>query len=188
MQKAKLLFLFLTLCFINQILAQGKIYQGPDVPSGDIAAEREGYMTGNRVYLYFQNTTELADWPRVDASLWPDTYEGTRTLDGIGLLVGARVYVENDTIPVDNWTDIQSKNNLDTLYYIQTSYRQKMDTDPTGTIEWGYYPVFGYFNENSEYPAMSNRPNSWHTAGWPSTGDKLKWQGEGGCRFGRVVS
>ena len=67
-------------------------------------------MNGNRVYLYFQNTTELADWPRVDASLWPNTYEGTRTLDGIGLLVGARVYIENDTIPVDNWHDINSKN------------------------------------------------------------------------------
>ena len=31
-----------------------------------------------------------------------------------------------------------------------------MDVDPTGTVEYGLYPVFGYFNETSEYPAMSN--------------------------------
>ena len=171
----------------GQIFAQGKPYEGPDDAAGDIAAEREGYMTGNRVYLYFQNTTELADWPRVDASLWPNTYEGTRTLDGIGLLVGARVYIENDSVPVDQWEDINSKTNLDTLYYCQTSYRQGMDTDPTGTVEWGFYPVFGYFNENSEYPAMSNRSNSWPQSGWPASGNDLKWPGEWDGRFGRGV-
>ena len=188
MQKLKIWCLLIMLCFSGKLLtAQGKNYEGPDDPAGDIAAEREGYMNGNRVYLYFQNTTELADWPRLDASLWPNTYEGTRTLDGIGLVVGARVYIENDTIPIDNWDDIQSKTNLDTLYYCQTSYRQHMDTDPTGTIEWGFYPAFGYFNENSEYPAMSNRPGSWPTVGWPSNGDQLKWQGEWDGRFGRGV-
>jgi hypothetical protein len=183
----KFIYLFLSFCLSYQILAQGKIYEGPDDPAGDIAAEREGYMTGNRVYLYFQNTTELSDWPRVDASLWPNNYEGTRTLDGIGLLVGARVYLENDTIPVDNWNDIQNTPNLDTLYYCQTSYRQKMDTDPTGTIEWGFYPAFGYLDENSEYPAMSNRSGSWPVAGWPASGDELKWPGEWDGRFGRGV-
>lgn len=187
MKKLKYLFLILCLFNINEIWAQGKEYKGPDDAAGDLAAEREGYMSGNRVYLYFQNTTELADWPRVDASLWPNNYDGTRTLDGIGLLVGARVYMENDTIPVDNWDEIQSKTNLDTLYYCQTSYRQKMDTDPTGTIEWGFYPVFGYFNENSEHPAMSNRPGSWPTAGWPASSNELKWQGEWDGRFGRGV-
>jgi len=187
MRKLLLLCLFLLLITTNSLFAQGKLYEGPDDPAGDIAAEREGYMTGNRVYLYFQNTTELADWPRVDASLWPNTYDGTRTLDGIGLLVGARVYIENDTIPVDNWEVINSKTDMDTLYFCQTSYRQKMDTDPSGTIEWGYYPVFGYFNENSEYPAMSNRSNSWPPAGWPASGNELKWAGEWDGRFGRGV-
>ena len=28
---------------------------GPDDSAGDIAAEREGYMTGNRIFLYFRN-------------------------------------------------------------------------------------------------------------------------------------
>ena len=39
------------------LFAQSKKYEGPEDPAGDIAAEREGYMTGNRVFLYFRNTT-----------------------------------------------------------------------------------------------------------------------------------
>ena len=167
--------------------AQGRKYEGPDDPAGDVAAIRDGYMTGNRVHLYFKNTTELSDWPREDASFWPNTYEGTRMLDGIALLVGARVYIRDDTIPVDSWEEIQEYANLDTLYFCQTSYRQGMDQDPTGSIDWGFYPVFGYFNENSEYPAMSNRPESWPPDGWPSTGNELKWPGEWNGRFGRGV-
>ncbi len=50
------------------IFSQGKEYQGPEDPAGDIAAEKEGYMTGNRVFIYFRNTTELSDWPRVNVS------------------------------------------------------------------------------------------------------------------------
>ena len=53
---------------LGQIMGQGKEYEGPEDPAGDIAAEREGYMTGNRVFIYFRNTTELSDWPRVNVS------------------------------------------------------------------------------------------------------------------------
>ena len=34
------------------VFSQGVDYAGPDDPAGDIEAEREGYMNGNRVYLY----------------------------------------------------------------------------------------------------------------------------------------
>jgi hypothetical protein len=171
------------------LLAQGKLYDGPDDPAGDIAAEREGYMTGNRVFLYFQNNTELAKWVNGVVgspwSRWPNNLQGVRMLDGVGLLIGARVYVENDSIPVTDPAIIASRTDLDTLYFLQTSYREEMDTDPTGTIEWGIYPVFGYFYENSEYPAMSNHPSSWPPGGWPAAGNTLKWPGEWDGRFGR---
>ena len=62
-----------------------------------------------------------------------------------------------------------------------------MDNDPTGTVEWGFYPVFGYFNETGEYPALSNIANSWPIGGWPSTGFETKWPGEWNGRFGRGV-
>ena len=172
---------------------QGTDYAGPDDPAGDIEAEREGYMNGNRVYLYYRNTTELSDWPKPNVSKWPNNPEGTKMLDGIGLLVGARVYIQDDldettvdTIPITDLRNLAG-NDYHTLYYLQTSYREEMDTDPTGQVEWGFYPVFGYFNETSEYPALSRLPDSWPTAGWPSSSGPI-WPGEWNGRFGRGVT
>ena len=182
--------------FIDTICAQGKPYEGPEDPAGDIAAEKEGYMTGNRVFIYFRNTTELSDWPRVNVSKWPNNPDGLKMTDGIGLLIGAKVYIEDDndpstvdTIPITELPDLLNPNNdKHTLYYLQTSYREEMDLDPTGTVEWGFYPVFGYFDETGEYPALSNIPNSWPVNGWPSTGLATKWPGEWNGRFGRGVT
>jgi len=178
---------------ISLLFSQGKEYLGPQDPAGDIAAEKEGYMIGNRVYIYFRNTTELSDWPRVNVSKWPNNPNGLKMTDGIGLLVGAKVYIEDDgdvttldTIPLTELADIYTKDHH-TLYYLQTSYREEMDKDPTGTVEWGFYPVFGYFNETGEYPALSNIENSWPIGGWPSTGFETKWPGEWNGRFGRGV-
>ena len=48
-------YLFILLSAISISNSQSKMFQGPEDPAGDIAAEREGYMTGNRVFLYFRN-------------------------------------------------------------------------------------------------------------------------------------
>ena len=180
---------------IPSVFSQGRPYRGPDDPAGDIAAIRAGYMNGNRILLYFQNTTELSHWPEVNMSKWPNNYKGVRMLDGVALLVGARVFIRKtdaavDTIPVTDPVKIRfygAQKQLDTLYYLQTQYREEMDTDPTGTLKWGFYPPFGYFNETSEYPAMSNLPESWPPQGWPAQGRTLKWPGEWDGRFGRGV-
>ena len=184
--------LFKLFLFSSFILSQGTDYAGPDDPAGDIEAEREGYMNGNRVYLYYRNTTELSDWPKPNVSKWPNNPDGTKMLDGIGLLVGARVYIEDDldpstvdTIPITDLNELENKN-YHILHYLQTSYREEMDTDPTGQIEWGFYPVFGYFNENNEYPALSRLPDSWPSGGWPSAQGPI-WPGEWNGRFGRGV-
>lgn len=171
------------------VFGQGRPYEGPDDPAGDIAAVREGYMTGNRVFLYFQNTTELSDWPEVDVSRWPNDYTGTKMTDGINILICAEVFLENDTIPVTDPNIIASRNDLDTLWYCQTAFRGGLDLNPEGTLQWGFYPVFGYFrnDETNEYPAMSNLPNSWPPDGWPSTGGQLKWPGVWNGRFGLGV-
>ena len=192
--KSKIINIIILLFSLNCLIAQGKEYQGPEDPAGDIAAEKEGYMTGNRVFIYFRNTTELSDWPRVNVSKWPNNTNGLKMTDGIGLLVSAKVYIEDDgngttvdTIPLTDPIDIYSKNHH-TLYYLQTSYREEMDTDPTGTVEWGFYPTFGYFNETGEYPALSNIASSWPINGWPSIGFETKWIGEWNGRFGRGVT
>jgi hypothetical protein len=190
--RKKLMWIFLAqvLC-VTLVFAQGKLYEGPDDPAGDIEAEREGYMSGNRILLYFQNTTELAKWTETYVgsqwSRWPNTEIGVRMLDGIGLLIGAQVFLENNTIPVTDPYIIASRSDLDTLWFLQTSYREEMDTNPIGTVEWGIYPVYGYLNPNSEHPAMSNDSLSWPVGGWPSTGYSLKWPGEWNGRFGRGV-
>ena len=180
--------------FTYILFGQGKEYEGPEDPAGDPSAQREGYMSGNRVLIYFKNTTELSDWPAVNASRWPNNTNGLKMLDGIGLLVGAKVYIQDDslettvdTIPLTELVDIYTEDKH-TLYYLQTSYREEMDLDPTGTVEWGFYPVFGYFNESGEYPAVSNVQSSWPTNGWPSTGLDTKWPGEWNGRFGRGVT
>jgi len=186
-------FILLGLCLNSIQFGQGTDYAGPDDPAGDIEAEREGYMNGNRIYLYYQNTTELSSWPKPNVSKWPNNPDGTKMLDGVGLLVGARVYIEDDlnsstidTIPITNLYNLQNKD-YHTLYYLQTSYREEMDTDPSGQVEWGFYPVFGYFNENSEYPALSTLPDSWPNAGWPSSEGPI-WANEWNGRFGRGIT
>ena len=179
--------------FLSLLYSQGVDYAGPDDPAGDIEAEREGYMNGNRVYLYYKNTTQLSDWPKSNVSKWPNNPDGTKMLDGIGLLVGARVYIRDDldnstidTIPITNLSLLPNYDHH-ILHYLQTSYREEMDVDPTGTINWGFYPVFGYFNENGEYPAISRLPDSWPSAGWPSSTGNI-WAGEWNGRFGRGVT
>ena len=113
--------LFIVPLFFSLIFAQGKPYAGPEDPAGDPSAEREGYMTGNRVLLYFKNTTELSDWPATNASRWPNNNDGVKMVDGIGLLVGAKVYIKDDgdastvdTIPLTEPIDIftQDKHTL----------------------------------------------------------------------------
>lgn len=179
--------------FTSNVSGQGQPYAGPDDPAGDIAAEREGTMEGNRIYLYFKNTTEFSDWPKPSVSKWPNNDDGVKMVDGIGLLVGAKVYIENDTdpatidtIPITSASAISQATDTHELFYLQTSYREEMDTDPTGTVEWGFYPTFGYFNPSGDNPALSNKPGSWPVGGWPS-GNGLKWPGEWDGRFGRGV-
>ncbi len=174
-------------CWMTAFLyGQGRPYEGPDDPAGDIAARRMGFMSGNRVTVSFHNTTELGNFPN-GGSVWPNDENGLEMHSNIGLLIGARVFVINDTIPVTDLSQISNSDQIDTLYFLQTHFRRDMDVSSDGTVLAGFEPVFGYFNENSEYPAISNRPESWPPSGWPARGEELKWPGEWNGRFGRGV-
>jgi len=181
--------LLLTVLLIGQMYAQSKTYEGPIDESGDPGALRIGVMNGNRVSLRFSNKIALGGWPSPDVSLWPNDATGLNTLDALNLIIGNMVFIANDSTAVTNEADIQTRTDLDTLWYAQSSSLQGgfMDQNPTGTVDWGFYPVFGYFNELNDYPAMSNLPNSWPTRGWPSRGFEKKWPGEWNGRFGRGV-
>lgn len=180
--------LFIILFLIVNLFAQGREYNGPIDPAGDIAAIREGYMTGNRVFLLFNNRTQLSDWPRQEVSRWPNNYDGSKMVDGIALVIGAHVYLKNDSIPVTDPDEIANNENLKSLYFMETGYRESMDKNEVGDIQFGLYPVPGYFNVSGETPAMSNKPESWPSDGWPSTGYQKKWAGFWNGRFGKGVT
>jgi len=195
------LFLLLVLIFSSSLMSQErKHYEGPLDGAGDKAVERIGLMEGNNIRLQFRNTTELSDWgPGTDpfASKWPNDFRGSKMNDGVGLLIGARVFIEKDpnfkvdSMGVDEIGQIEAmhaQGMLDTLYYLQTSYREEMDTNEAGDIWWALYPVRGYMNNIPNVPpAVSNRPDSWPPDGWPSRGREKKWPGEWNGRFGRGV-
>ena len=186
-------FILFSLCFS---------YDGPDDGAGDPSATKESRMDGNRVLLFFKNTTQLSDWEApsglTDVSIWPNDGTGYRMLDGIGLLVGGKTYILDDqdettidTVIVDNSDEIEliqnnPNQNLHEVYFLQTSYREEMDEDELGLVKWGFHPVFGYVNSYQDSPALSDDPNTWPSA-WPSTGTMTKWPGEWDGRFGRGV-
>lgn len=190
MKHVFLLILCLGIVFLQhaEVLAQGRVYDGPEDGAGDPYLEREGFMTGNRVQMLFKNNTELGDYPRKDAVRWPKGIGGNVMHDGLGLLVTAPVFITQDSIPVTDTTQIRllaSQGLIDTLFYCETNYREEMDRDPTGQVEWGLHAAPGYMNTLSEVPAMSNDPNSWPLEGWLYTGRMRHWAGEWDGRFGR---
>ena len=94
-------------------------YNGPTDQAGDPSAIKEARMDGNRILLYFKNTTQLSNWEPpdglYDVSIWPNDGTGYRMLDGVALLVGGKAYIHDDgniktldTDIVDNEDDIQS--------------------------------------------------------------------------------
>ena len=177
------------------LFGQGEPYEGPKDPAGDPAWEREGFMNGNRMRMLFNNNTQIADYPRPDASKWPDNFSGTKILDVQAVLIGAEVYVTQDSIPVTDTTQVKAlaaDGKIDTLIFIQTQdYSNRgshmLDYNWNETVEWALAPVPGYLNPTQDFPAMSNKPNSWPLDGWPSAGERKKWQGEWNGRFGRGI-
>jgi len=181
------LFLFFT---FNIFAQGGRIYEGPDDPAADRAALREGVMDGNQFYTTFRNNTQIGYKFMVDGSKWPkDSEKGLQVYDQLSILIGGQVFLEQDTIPVTDETQIATRSDLDTLYFVeaQWNFEDMLDRNPEGDIVWGLHAVPGYFNELSETPAVSNDPLSWPVGGWPSRGDEKKWPGEWNGRFGRGV-
>lgn len=205
--------LLLIVLTASAVRAQKKPYEGPMDSAGDVAAEKIGWMEGNAVRIQVRNTTELSDWGTGTdpyATKWPNDFRGSKMNDGIGLLIGARVYIYNDGDPTtvdstpfdevylnemrQNYDDMVNAGQMHRLYYLQTSYREEQDTDPTGQVEWNFYPTRG--NVVGEYanwelpdapPAMMSKPFSWPNKGWPADGFNSKWQGLWNGRFGANV-
>jgi len=181
----------LLLLILSQIFAEsGKKYEGPEDPAGDRSAVRVGVMNGNQMLMAFSNNTQIANKYLLDGSKWPrDSESGLQIFDFLAVIVGAQVFLEQDSIPVTDEAEIASRDDLDTLHFVETiwNYHGMLDQNPAGDLVWGLHPVPGYYNELSETPAVSDDPFSWPVAGWPSRGFEKKWPGEWNGRFGRGV-
>jgi hypothetical protein len=177
----------ISIIFTGELSAQSKPYRGPTDESGEVGARRFGLMNGNRILLRFSNRISLGGWPNPNESLWPNDDTGLNTLDEFNLILGNMVFMANDSIPVTDEAEIQTRHDLDTLWFAQSSSMIAgfEDTNPQGTVAWAFEPVYGYFNRNQDYPAMSNRSESWPTDGWPIEGLQKDWAGEWKGRYGR---
>ena len=173
MQKTLLLIVFVFIIPII-IVGQGRPYEGPEDPAGDISEEREGYMNGNRVVLYFKNGGQIADifkfgYNNPKDSKWPNNFSGTRMIDVGSIEVFSKVFVKNDSIPVTDLNEIESlrsNGEIDSLMFVQIGWKWKNDKNYEETILWDFMPVKGYLNPAQDYIAMSNKPDSWPIEGW----------------------
>ena len=193
----KIIIKFLTLlllCIVPfNVMGQNNLYEGPDDPAGDPAMEREGFMNGNRFRMHFTNNSQISDYPRHDASKWPDDFSGTKLLDVAAVLIGAEIYVTQDSIPVTDTLEVAAlaaQGLIDTLIFLQTADyvvgSHAVDFNWNRTVEWALSPVPGYVNLSQDFPAMSNKPYSWPPS-WPAEGLETKWPGEWNGRFGRGI-
>jgi len=180
--------LFTLILLSTPLFGQGRPYEGPEDPAGDIAAIRIGYLNGNRIFLAFENNTAFAVGGKPISSKWPNNYEGTVMLDRVSLLIGAEVFVRQDSIPVTDLAEVaRLRAEIDTLFFIQSNDPGRNDQNYDATIDWALYPVPGYFNETQDFVAMSNFPTSWPPQGWPAPNFATKWPGEWNGRFGRGI-
>jgi hypothetical protein len=172
----------------SRVIGQNRQYEGPDDPAGDPAAEREAFMDGNRFIIKLRSSGVTGHWGFLDGTKWPaNSPEGLAMYDDCRILIGGKVFVTNDSIPVTDPAALAVRSGLDSLYLVEAPTHEHSETSPDGTATWTLTPVFGYFNVLSESPAVSIDANTWPPAGWPSRGDEVKWPGEWNGRFGRGI-
>ena len=68
-------------------------------------------------------------------------------VDGIGLFSRRKEFIKDDpTTRIDSTVvtdrDVIRNKDLHKLYFLQTSYRERMDVNPAGTFEYGFYPFW----------------------------------------------
>jgi hypothetical protein len=184
--KLGILSLLLAAVLIAQVTPQVQMFRNE--PKGNIQYRKKGTLDGNLVRTIYQNSGEISDWfdgaVRAPHGEWPKG-SGHRSLDGLGLLIGARVKITDATGKVKYITPIES------------AYREEMDVDPVTRDIWGLEPVPGYVNPASTKPGV-NVDKSTFPSQWPrsifydlygTAEDSIKkWDGFWYGYFGRGVS
>ncbi len=146
----KTFIVLLLLGLMNTLLAQG---------NGDATLLRIGFHTGNRAGISFYNDGQIAGF-RVDTDIrgeWP---------------LGSGENYIGDLIPLIG-VEFTNANNK-TLQSVSISRgprnNQGLERHPVKGYFWGFNPIPGFINPNSESVAMSHIPNSWPLGGWADPG------------------
>lgn len=121
-------------------------------PHGNAVLRKKGIMDGNLIRTMYFNQAEVGRWPDQPSGEWPKG-TGHSYLDGVCMLVGAKVTVNVNGIPVD-------------ITPMEAAYREHVDKDPVTGEDWGWEPVPGYLNPTGNSPAISNNSRSWPEL-WP---------------------
>ncbi|MBE2280386.1 MAG: hypothetical protein IAE91_08345 [Ignavibacteriaceae bacterium] len=165
------------LSFIVLFLLAGStieiIAQNTRVPGrGDATLRRIGYHTGNRVGISYYNDGQISGFNTgVDIrGEWP---------------LGSGENYIGDLIPLIGLEYITNSGEVRHSVTISRGPRrgQSDERHPQFGYFWGFNPLPGFLNPNSESVAMSHLPNSWPLGGWadkPSYVDaegKTVWNG-----------
>lgn len=128
-----------------------------DEPKGNIQYRKKGMLDGNLVRTVYFNNGSISDWFTDAVSgphgEWPKG-TGHRSLDGLAILIGAKVKAKN-LLGQDVF-----------ITPIESGYREEMDRDPVNGTIWGLEPVPGYVRETSTSPAV-DADTSTYPAKWP---------------------
>jgi hypothetical protein len=145
----------IALFFLSTILGQEApevIQAYRDDPYGTSVLRKKGILDGNLLRTMYFNQGEIGKWPDQPSGEWPKG-SGHSYLDGICVLVGARVLVRVGGIPT-------------IITPMEAAYREHFDRDPVSGEPWGWEPVPGYLNPTGDSPAISNDSRSWPEI-WP---------------------
>lgn len=162
----------------------------PDEYRGQESLIARGILDGNLIETNFRNHGELARWNDLPWGVWPRGIGG-RHIDGIGIMVSARVPAERAKWPFYNGRPDTLVNPV-ILTYRDAGKR----LGPDGSL-WGWLPINGFHNEtrfNSRgqlepTPALSDDPTSWPSF-WPDrldNPDDPGWSNQWNGFFGRGV-
>ncbi|MEW5799525.1 MAG: hypothetical protein AB1728_11030 [Bacteroidota bacterium] len=169
-------------------VAQQQIQMFRDEPKGNIQYRKKGMLEANLVRTVYSNDAQISDWfngvNRGPHGEWPKG-TGHRSLDGLALLIGAKVKITNAFGQEQYITPIQSQ------------YREEMDFDPVTSEIWGIEPVPGYVSSSSTIPAINIDKYSFPEQ-WPRSlfydlygtneAEIKKWDGFWYGYFGRGVN
>ena len=178
--------IFFSTILESQVTPQVQMFRNEQ--KGNIQYRKKGMLDGNLVRTIYQNSGEVSDWFSGAVSAphgeWPKG-TGHRSLDGLALLIGAKVKIINALGKEQIITPIQS------------AYREEMDYDPVTHEIWGLEPVPGYSNPQGTKPGINIDKNSFPSS-WPRSifydlygndeSEISKWDGFWYGYFGRGVS